>query len=317
MSEDQIVKFLNDSLIYQMSLGSKELYHSNIWGWLILNDKEFIKAFIPDFDLSLFNHGKSLWPEREEKNRDILIWCEHNDKSKCHIVIENKIKTLPSIDQLKKYTVQVKDSPFECGVLTGIGPCPIDFGNDNVLNGKWSYVSYEEISKRIKIILGKSTNTVIIEHKNQILEYCEVVDAINKILADNINKHENVLTYSHSNELDKLRINDVFIKHKASQFVQYLKSKKCELDPYKPAGFDFSICQGFNNGKATIDVKFSNCDDKKPNDQYQLLGVQIEENQFRIIAEKNAKAENLSPDDIFNQYKNTWFDTAYNKNSKP
>lgn len=38
-------EFLSKSLLYQMSLGSKELYHSNVWAWLIENDTSFIKVF--------------------------------------------------------------------------------------------------------------------------------------------------------------------------------------------------------------------------------------------------------------------------------
>ena len=54
------VDYLKKSMIYQMSLGSKELFHSNVWGWLI----------------------------------------------------ENKIKTLPTIHQLEEYTVNLGNSLF-------------------------------------------------------------------------------------------------------------------------------------------------------------------------------------------------------------
>ena len=43
------IKKLRGSLIYKMSQGSKELYHSNIWSWLIEQDSEFI------------NVGRSVW----------------------------------------------------------------------------------------------------------------------------------------------------------------------------------------------------------------------------------------------------------------
>ena len=44
---DEACFFLKNSLMYQMSLGSKELFHSNVWGWLLENDKSFIKVFYP------------------------------------------------------------------------------------------------------------------------------------------------------------------------------------------------------------------------------------------------------------------------------
>lgn len=93
MDYEEAVQFLKDSLLYQMSLGSKELFHSNVWWWLIENDKNFIKVFIPNFDPSIYKNGEYIWPKREEKHRDILIYLEDCNGNKYHIVIENKIKT--------------------------------------------------------------------------------------------------------------------------------------------------------------------------------------------------------------------------------
>ena len=91
------VDYLKKSMIYQMSLGSKELFHSNVWGWLIENDKNFINVFIPTFEIENYNKGCNIWSKREEKNRDILIWLEDNNGNKQHIVIENKIKNITFI----------------------------------------------------------------------------------------------------------------------------------------------------------------------------------------------------------------------------
>lgn len=313
MSNDNKVDYLKKSLIYQMSLGSKELFHSNVWNWLIVNDKEFIKVFIPDFDLTSYNNGKTLWPKREEKNRDILIWCEDNNKCKYHIVIENKIKTLPLIEQLEKYTVPINDSPFYKGILTGIGACTIDFDSSEKLKGKWSYVNYEDISKRIKSILENSKVDVITNHKSQILEYCDVIDAINTILSDEINKNKNILTFKHDKTLEDLRIDDVYKKYKASQFVQYLKSRKSELDQYKPSGFNLYISPDFYDKKAVIDIRFNNRDLAK--DDYIILGVQIEEDQFRIVIQRNLQRVGITSDDLFNEYNGDWFDSSYDRNT--
>ena len=106
------VDYLKKSMIYQMSLGSKELFHSNVWGWLIENDKNFINVFIPTFEIDNYNKGCNIWAKREEKNRDILIRLEDNNGNKQHIVIENKIKTLPTIHQLEEYTVNLGNSLF-------------------------------------------------------------------------------------------------------------------------------------------------------------------------------------------------------------
>lgn len=69
MTYEDAQKFLKESLVFRMSLGSKELFHSNVWGWLIENDKEFMKVFIPSFsDTSIIESVK-----REECDRDLVI----------------------------------------------------------------------------------------------------------------------------------------------------------------------------------------------------------------------------------------------------
>ena len=43
------VEKLKSSLIYQMSLASKELFHSNVWAWIIEKDHSITKSVF--FDL--------------------------------------------------------------------------------------------------------------------------------------------------------------------------------------------------------------------------------------------------------------------------
>ena len=119
------VEFLKQSLLYQMSLGSKELYHSNVWAWLIENDPAFIKAFVPDFDDNTYEIVEHE-PEykhvlREYNHRDIIIWLhKKGSDEKCFYVIENKIKSLQSESQLKDYSENLGDYTMLGGVVTGI-----------------------------------------------------------------------------------------------------------------------------------------------------------------------------------------------------
>jgi len=39
------IKALKDSPLYAMSLGGRELFHSNFWAWLIREDTQFINVF--------------------------------------------------------------------------------------------------------------------------------------------------------------------------------------------------------------------------------------------------------------------------------
>ena len=313
LNYNSAIKFLKESMMYQMSLGSKELFHSNIWWWLIDNDKNFIKVFLPDFEPTEY----SIWSEREAHNRDIIIWLEDNNKNKSHIVIENKIKALPTYQQLQKYTTALGNNSFKNGVLTGIGPCSLnlneikdEFGVSNL----WSYVSYNEIAKRIREIAVSSESTIIKNHLDQIQEYCDILECLNLILDENINRHKDVLTYEYDYDtLKVLRIADIFKKHKGAQFLNYIIQHKDELEKYKPAGYDLKICQSFHNNRSTLDVRFSNWKDEKTD--YKLLGVQIEGDQFRIVGEKNINFGNVTPNSFYDSLKDVWFDDSYDKNT--
>ena len=115
------VQFLSDSLIFQMSLGSKELFHSNVWAWLIGQDREFIKVFFTDFDEKMY---RFISVERETCNRDVIIWLQKqgytNKDEKYYLVIENKIKSLPTKEQLENYTENIDGNKCLQGVFTGI-----------------------------------------------------------------------------------------------------------------------------------------------------------------------------------------------------
>lgn len=111
-----------------MSLGSKELFHSNFWAYLIRTNeyRRLIHAFFKDFDLQTFDKV-----ERENKHRDLTIF----DKNGKEYLIENKIKSYPDEDQLKEYS----GGSFIKGSITGIKEHPFKLD-------KWKFTSYSEIA---------------------------------------------------------------------------------------------------------------------------------------------------------------------------
>lgn len=300
MNYEEAFIFLNNSLMYTMSLGSKELFHSNVWWYLIKNDQQFIKVFVNDFkDLNDF---ESVY--RESYNRDIVIFF----KNQTHITIENKIKTLPNIEQLEKYSENIGKSVFKYGVLTGIGNCSIDL-NDNRLGNYWSYKSYEEIADGIESIAKISENMNIINHIDEILEYCKILRSINVVLNYWLDTNANKLIYDSGN-LWELRINDIFKKLKGSTFFNYIKSNINIDKEFKEAkksinNLGISYWQGFNNGKCTLNFDFYI-------EKELSIGVQIEGEQFRIFVQRY----NKNPDVLYEEFKELWFDDSFDCSSK-
>ena len=103
-----IANSLNNSLMYNLSLSSKELFHSNFLAWLSKNvsTKQFFIEIIEQLtgiDLNLDQY-KGWIVEREDKNFDLCIKC--NDDY--ILVIENKVKAVPREDQLDEYVDKIK-----------------------------------------------------------------------------------------------------------------------------------------------------------------------------------------------------------------
>lgn len=302
------IKKLSDSLIYKMSLGSKELYHSNIWAWLIEQDINFIHAFIDDIDKELIFQYVS----REEGNRDITICFQYPNKTQKCYVIENKLKSIPYYDQLEKYTNKLGDK-FISGVLTGLKKPNIVDDNGNVdINGKkWKFISYSEISSRIKEILEKSEVEMIISHKDIILDYLSNNEIVERLVNSNI--VDNSFKQVYNSELNKLGLSDLINKNIGSLLVSYVKTRLKEDKIDIP---DFYISEGFNNKKVTLDFKISNWKENvEKNIPYYNIGIQIEGYQYRRMV--NIKKDGYNSNLIFNDFSNYgYFDKKYDNKEK-
>jgi len=309
--------FFKNSLIYWMSLGSRELFHSNVWAWLIEQDHDFIKIFFKDYDKEEYVFSDVL---REWKHRDIVIrlqkkGCDEKN-GKYFYVIENKIKSLQDKQQLSNYTEDLDGYKLLSGAFAGIIHNALE---ENVLSLKnksdefnyitWHFIDYLEIAEQIRLYAKNSQNPIIKLHLAQIDEYCDIVAHMHEILSEELNKVQNVLNYGCSEYLKEIRLQDVFVKLKGSDFFHYVCEKK-ELQNLCPKGFREKFHQSFHNGKATLDFFFTNwqegCSD------YLTIGIQIEGSQYRYIVKRGEK---FSGEDLFNKYKGIWFDDNFD-NSK-
>ena len=312
------IEFLKNSLLFQMSLGSRELYHSNVWAWLIENDPDFVKVFFPNFQKEVYT---VLGVSRECKHRDIIIWLQKTGykgkKEKYFYVIENKIKSLQQEDQLKNYTENLWESTLLQGTITGIEnnleKDRISFENKSTKEQVvWEFVGYATISKRIKELAQSSTSKVIKLNLSQIKEYCDIINTLYDILNEALSQNKDFVWYwgnsdNFTKELRDLRIVDMYIKLQGSRFIHYIKSREELFKKLCPIGFRFEVGQSFHNGKATIDVRFTNWKDKHCD--YLTIGVQIEGGQYRLLVQKNGKHRGK---EIFEEFKETWFDANFN-----
>lgn len=125
--KDSFVNDLLNNPIFQLSLSSKELFHSNFLAWLAedKNTRPLFDKLMQDWlnDPKWRFNDEEMMVKREYKNFDFCI-CEkvlnyHTDKEKGEeqenqyipgaiiFVLENKFKSLPYKEQLQKYHEKV------------------------------------------------------------------------------------------------------------------------------------------------------------------------------------------------------------------
>lgn len=293
--ENLIDKLKNNPLHY-MSLGSKELFHSNFWAWLIDYNKRFVECFFPGFDVNNINRVA-----REEGKRDVTIWTKDNKA----YVIENKFKSIPTFEQLENYQNKL-GVLFEQGILTGI----YDNGVLSKVNsGKWRFLSYKEIAGQIRRILKSTENDKDMFEYQLIDKYIDYLQDLDNILTDYLMQYQKELIQSSSlafNKMEDLKLGDLCKKLNMQMFLKDVNSidisSQLDLkDIVWEADTDFTRKESLISCRLKV----------KDIDNYTTLeiGVQIQGNQYRRFFSKCSPSIDKTDDELDIRFliENNWF----------
>lgn len=115
IEEQELIDTLQNNAVFQLSLSSKELFHSNFLYWLATDSHtlELFKDVLKLFGASIsanYNHGQFI-AKREYKNFDFCI-CERDDSAidgcgEIVFLLENKFKSIANNKQLEEYCGKV------------------------------------------------------------------------------------------------------------------------------------------------------------------------------------------------------------------
>ena len=146
---EEIIKNLNKSTLFRLSLGSKELFHSNFLAWVAENSLAFNQAIFEFLDLRECCI-KPTTINREKEHID--LWLEYKiGVNTVNVFIENKVKSLPYRSQLDSYAekqAKKKNVDNHYIMLSLYRPAFISHNKCYVSklgNGesvKWHYLSY-------------------------------------------------------------------------------------------------------------------------------------------------------------------------------
>lgn len=269
---EKIATKLKTSPLFALSLGGKEISHSNFWEWLINIDIDtihpFIEIFIPKF---YENKNKFLEVKREEGHRDLTIYYQSSSGENRVVFIENKLKSIPTSEQLKNYVSNWKNKKFkfEYGILTGI--------NQTLSESNWKFLSYSCIAKRINNIL-RNINLES-ENSNIIRLYSKDISNIQKLIEYQVSIDEEKYTYIAPSYLENVKLGDVYLKYKANEMKNYIL-QQFEKDSFLQTKWGMpKVGASFNNKKSTISIVYTQIIN---NEELGIIGVQIEGNQCRM-----------------------------------
>ena len=281
VNKSEIRSRLKGSLLFYMSLGSKELFHSNTWAWLIERDNNFARIFFPSIP-----QGAAITVTREEKNRDLTIWVNKGTNNAQAYVIENKFKSIPRRGQLVQYENEV-GSEFKEGVVTGIAR-PSWMEEANV--SRWRFVSYPEISSAIRKVTDRGT-CLSGYYKEIIKEYCTMIEDMSELLNKFLAPYPTtLLTTKQCLALSDVRLEDLVNKLSAERFANWLRNQPEIIDieqRVRVRGLRFFVFTDYLKKHSIVDIRIvqdSRSDDAVIKDHGGtspwLLGIQIEDDVY-------------------------------------
>jgi len=291
---------LNNSPLFNFSLGSKELFHSNFLHWLACNySLEVGSAFSKFIDENKSNNLKLKEREREKQNIDLtFIFKDDLTGENQTLIVENKVKSLPTLSQLEEYSKN-HNSNKNYLLLSLYKPEFIDENNQVIINDtiKWNFLSYKELAILIKNIKPKTDyDKFIIDDYVSFIENLSLLES-----AIIIDWEKDIFNFCSGDEIDaeinfrKLRIHDFYLKHKYNQIKLKIIDEIKEINKDKKINIktegdwlegkegECFFEDGFTRSQGLVGFKFIL---KKIKDQCPIvLGLQLQGNSLRLIVE--------------------------------
>ena len=322
---ENTIKALKSSPIFNLSLSSKELFHSNFIAWLISeypNEMWRIFSKYTSLETSKYKIKKDS-VDREQKHIDIMfdvVEIGGEEKKPIKIIIENKVKSLPYIEQLEKYAETFQNAI--CILLTLSEPehLTTDSKVIKTKHQEWHIITYSMFVNELSSIdfNYQLSNNVDdqnpVYHKKILKDYINFVNLLveinEKTKINNLNEQFDWYG-STFNALDKIRLADFYIKKKCENMALLIKTeiKKLGVGDEKSITVSSSIVRS-TNGEFRLYYEF--------NDRV-FVSMEVSRMYYRKLVyvrnkyEKNKKTVKYKKqynanDEVFPFYKNlNWF----------
>ncbi len=174
---------VKSSPIFNLSMASKELFHSNMLYWISTTyHAQFISI------LEMLGVSTKDWPSnwksyRENNHFDLSITNEKEDEYL--FVLENKVKSIAYLEQLDRYKNSVKTQNTKWMLLS----LATDLSNsDEIKNNGWDITNYQDLAFAIYRVIPSINNCY---HRQLLEDYCACILSLHemqRLWTYNINK---------------------------------------------------------------------------------------------------------------------------------
>lgn len=170
MNKNEILKTINElsnNAMFNVSLTSRELFHTNFWAWLLRKYPQiFTKVFYPKY-----NGVDNVEVLREKYNFDLLLKIDDE-----YIIVENKFKSMPYKEQLEKYFEKLNVDKKSIILISYFNPLFLS----KLPN--LEYISYIELYFRLKSAFTNAPTDIFEENDKELIQsYIDLINLLNQI----------------------------------------------------------------------------------------------------------------------------------------
>lgn len=321
----EIIEALKSSPLAQLSLSSRELFHSNFLAWLSETCPSLGSSLFRRFIREQSDNNLIDSVQRESKNID--LWLTFTNREQ--LIIENKVKSIPTISQLGEYSARVGTEHTSYLLLSLNRPQfrtdPNGVFIDN--NGKkWHYLSYGDLSKCLNDALNSQSDFQMGSYHDQIVRdyigYIGALDALHNHFSVNFQSTDSFFAPDGLELIQQNRFSSGIHKMRYSQLADLLKNQFEELNFrtlmdftkfWEQSSEAVVIYSGMT--RATGVLGFSYLLSSNDRSRYPVgLGVQLQDNQFRLVVQRPPnRSASKAADLLFSATSNNcrWFDFSY------
>lgn len=264
---------LKNSPLFQLSLSSKELFHSNMFFWLC---ETYPKVLGPILAKKIgFEEQPIEKAEREKLNTDLIIYFKNNT-----VVIENKVKSIPNQEQLKKYEQKIAG-------ITNFVLLSLFQPNFEDASTKWKHIDYSDYGKILVELISELENGQnaytnkpdFAYHLSLLNDYSKFITAlvaITESITIDFDKGLREFLTKHS-KYKIIRLHDLYTK----RIYGLILSRLTQLLPPEKDKWHTHI--NYLNGKGIITIEYR--------EQCSILGIMIDGHSYLHFIRPNEKSD--------------------------